>query len=215
MKHWDRDFLRTRVKICGITREEDLAAAVDAGADAIGLVFHAASRRAVTLREAETLCRRVPAFVTIVGLFLDDEAEWVRRVLDAVPLDLLQFHGTESPDYCRSFGRRYIKTLAMGGNGSPAAAADYPDAAGFLLDGHAPGELGGSGRGFDWTRMPREPGRAWILAGGLRPDNVAAAVAAARPYGVDVSSGVEQSPGVKDPERIIAFISEVSRVQER
>lgn len=207
--------MRTRVKICGITREEDLATAVDAGADAIGLVFHRASARALTVSQAQALCRHVPAFVTVVGLFLDDEAAWVRRVLETVPLDLLQFHGTEPPDYCRSFARRYIKALAMGGDGSPAAAADYPDAAGFLLDGHAPGELGGSGRGFDWARMPRETGRAWILAGGLRPDNVAAAVRAAGPYAVDVSSGVEQSPGIKDPERIIAFIDEVNRVQER
>lgn len=206
--------MRTRVKICGLTREEDVIAAVEAGADAIGLVFHQASPRAVSISQAADLCRRVPAFVTVVGLFLDEDAAWMEEVLSAVPLDLLQFHGTESPAYCQSFGRRYIKALGMAGDGSVAAAvSEHGRAAGFVLDGHAPGEQGGSGRSFDWSRAARLGAGPWILAGGLRAENVAEAVTAARPYAVDVSSGVEQSPGIKDPDKIIAFIKEVSRVR--
>ncbi|MBA1149593.1 phosphoribosylanthranilate isomerase, partial [Ectothiorhodospiraceae bacterium WFHF3C12] len=137
--------MRTRVKICGLTREADLAVAVEAGADAVGLVFHRSSPRFVDLARAEHLCRLTPAFVTLVGLFLDEDPVWVEEVIQTLPLDLLQFHGTESPDYCQSFGRRYIKALGLGGGVGVEALAAHPGAAGVLLDGHPPGQQGGSG----------------------------------------------------------------------
>lgn len=204
--------MRTRVKICGLTRETDIAAAAEAGADAIGLIFHRASPRFVSPQEAARLCLAVPPLVTVVGLFLDESEEWVREVVETVPLELLQFHGTETPDYCQRFGRRYIKALGLAGGGRMDALAGHRQAAGFLLDGHAPGQQGGSGQPLDWSCLPAPNARPWILAGGLNPENVAEAVAMARPYAVDVSSGVEQSPGIKDPAKITAFIEEVNRV---
>lgn len=205
--------MRTRVKICGLTREADLAAAVAAGADAVGLVFHRSSPRYVEPDRAAVLCRSIPAFVTVVGLFLDEDPGWVRQVVDAVPLELLQFHGTESPEYCQSFRRRYMKALGLGGGDASADPENYRDAAGILVDAHAPGEQGGTGQRLDWTRLPDLGGRPWVLAGGLTPANVAEAVRTAKPYAVDVSSGVEASPGVKDPAKINAFIDEVNRVR--
>lgn len=205
--------MRTRVKICGLTREADLAVAVAAGADAVGLVFHRSSPRYVEPERAAVLCRSVPAFVTVVGLFLDEEPDWVRQVVDAVPLELLQFHGTETPAYCQSFGRRYIKALGMGAGDALADLNGHDEAVGILVDAHAPGEQGGTGQRLDWTRIPDLGDRPWVLAGGLNPANVAEAVRTARPYAVDVSSGVEASPGVKDPEKINAFIDEVNRVR--
>ena len=204
--------LRTRVKVCGITRSEDAALAAACGADAIGLVFHAASPRAVEPETAAVIARAVAPLVTVVGLFMDAPAERVRAVLEQVPLELLQFHGEESPEYCRSFGRRYIKALPMGSDiDVPALARSHAQASGFLLDAHRQGEAGGSGRSFDWARVPTALDRAVVLAGGLTPDNVAQAVRQVRPFAVDVASGVEASPGVKDPARIAAFIEEVNR----
>lgn len=205
--------MRTRVKICGLTRESDVACAVSAGADALGLVFHRSSPRFVDVDRAAALCRAVPAFVTVVGLFLDEDPDWVRQVVEAVPVELLQFHGTESPAYCQSFGRRYIKALGLGEGGDTADLNAHEQAVGLLLDAHAPGQQGGTGQRLDWSRIPELGDRPWVLAGGLNPDNVAEAVRTARPYAVDVSSGVEISPGVKDPEKIIAFIDEVNRVR--
>lgn len=205
--------LRTRVKICGITRPEDGRQAAVLGADAIGLVFVPASTRYVELDTAAEIIAALPPLVGVVALFLDPQPAEVERVVRRLPVDLLQFHGSESPEFCRAFGRRYLKALAMSeGSADPISQARrYPDAAGFLLDSHAPGELGGSGRAFDWSRVPELP-RPLVLAGGLNPDNVAAAIRRCRPYGVDVSSGVEAGKGIKDADRMAAFLNEVRRV---
>lgn len=193
-----------RIKICGITRVEDALAAANAGADAIGLVFVEASSRVLDSERAAAICRALPPFVDRVGLFLDAPADTVHAVLARVGLNWLQFHGNESARYCRQFGRPWIKALAMGGSGA-LDPADYADADALLLDSHAPGGLGGSGKRFDWTRVPKLE-RPWILAGGLDPGNVAAACRQLSPDAVDVSSGVESSPGVKNDKLIHEFI---------
>ncbi len=201
--------VRTRIKICGLTRPEDLDAAVAAGADAVGLVFVEGSPRCLGLSQAERLASRLPPFVTLVALFLNPEAAWVRTVLAALPTAVPQFHGDEPPAFCRAFGRPYLKAVPMGGGADPVAyARRYPDCAGLLLDGHPAGAMGGRGETFDWRAVPRL-GAPVILAGGLTPENVAEAIAIARPYGVDVSSGVESAPGVKDPARMAAFAAAV------
>jgi phosphoribosylanthranilate isomerase len=197
-----------RVKICGITRLQDLQAAVTAGADAVGFVFAPESRRALPAAQAAALAAEVPAFIARVGLFMDQEYDVVAGVLDRVPLSLLQFHGREAPAFCRRFGRPYIKALGMRSAPDLAqAAAAFADAAALLLDSHAQGQAGGTGQVFDWGRVPRL-GRPLVLAGGLTPDNVRAAVQRVRPWGVDVSSGVEDAPGIKNAGKIEAFIRE-------
>ena len=202
---------RTRVKICGLTRPEDAACAVAAGADAIGLVFHPPSPRAVTAEQARALCAGLPAFVSAVGLFVDLPAEQVREVLSVVPLDLLQFHGDEPPDYCAAFGRRWIKALRMRpGLDVEAAVAAYAGGAGVLLDAYDPRLAGGTGQAFDWDRIPSGLGPRIILAGGLEPANVARAIRAVRPYAVDVSGGVERAKGIKDSSKITAFMQGVA-----
>ncbi len=205
--------MRTRVKICGITRVEDALAAAEAGADAIGLVFYARSPRAVGIEQARAIVAALPPFVSVVGLFVDARPEAVRAVLDALPLDLLQFHGDECGADCGMYGRPYIKAISMRpGLDVAGYAGAYPDATGFLLDTHQEGVPGGTGRHFDWAQVPHDLQRPLILAGGLAPDNVAEAIRRVRPYGVDVSSGVELSKGIKDAEKISAFLSEVQRV---
>lgn len=202
---------RTRVKICGLTREADVVAAVNAGADAIGLVFHAPSPRAVSIEQARALCAALPPFVTAVGLFVDAAPEMVRAVLDQVPLELLQFHGDESPAYCASFGRRWIKALRMRpGLDLFAERERYAGCAGLLLDTYRPGVPGGTGQRFDWGRIPPELAGSIVLAGGLDPDTVAEAIRTVRPFGVDVSGGVEARRGIKDHAKISAFINGVS-----
>lgn len=202
--------MHTRVKICGITRIEDAHAAVRAGADAIGLVFYPSSPRYVSLEQAAAIAAVAPPFVTVVGVFVDAAAEHIRGVLGRVPLHLLQFQGSEAPAACRGYGLPYIKALRMQeGMDLRAQARTYTDAAGVLLDGYVPGQPGGTGRTFDWTRIPRDLERPVILAGGLTPENVVQAIAQVRPYAVDVSSGVEQRPGIKDADKIAAFINRV------
>ncbi|MFZ0790100.1 MAG: phosphoribosylanthranilate isomerase [Chromatiaceae bacterium] len=198
---------RTRVKICGLTRLADIDAAVEAGADAVGLVFHPASPRAVTAEQAQALCAVLPPFVTAVGLFVDAPAERIRAILERVPLELLQFHGEESADFCASFARRWIKAVRMRPGLEPGEEATaYPGAAGLLLDAFDPVRAGGTGQSFDWGRIPPELTHRIVLAGGLTPDNVAEAIRRVRPFGVDVSGGVESAPGVKDREKISAFL---------
>jgi phosphoribosylanthranilate isomerase len=195
-----------RVKICGITRGEDALAAAAAGADAVGLVF-ADSPRQVDTDRAHRIVALLPPFIKVVGLFVNAPAARVREVLGQVPLDLLQFHGAESPEDCRQYGRPYIKAIRMApGVDVAAEAGRYPEACGILLDAYDPQAAGGTGASFDWTRVPRDLGRPLILAGGLTPENVAQAVRQVRPYAVDVSSGVESSKGIKDAARIAAFI---------
>lgn len=200
----------TRIKCCGMTRVEDAVLAARLGADAIGLIFTARSRRRVSIEQARAIVRALPPFVATVGLFMDDDAAWVREVIAGVQPDLLQFHGSESDDWCAQFDRPYLKAIAMGeGPEAIKRLGDYPGAAGLLLDGHAQGEAGGQGRAFDWSLLPRTLERPWVLAGGLDPDNVAAAVRSARPWAVDVASGIESSPGIKDAAKMERFIAAV------
>ena len=200
---------RTRVKFCGVVRLEDALEAASLGVDAIGLVFARGSPRALESEAAAAIASALPPFVARVGLFRDAAVEHVRAVCEAVPLDLLQFHGSEPPDYCRQFAKPYLKAIGMAGELDPAVEATrYADAAALVLDAHAPGAAGGTGRTFDWARA-RVVGARIVLAGGLAPDNVAAAIAATSPYAVDVSSGVESSPGVKDSGKMRRFLDEV------
>ncbi len=202
--------MRTRVKICGITRVEDALAAAAAGADAIGLVFDERSPRCVSPAQAEAVARALPPFVTVVGLFVDAARGRVDEVLSRVPLDLLQFHGAETPEQCRLYRRAYIKAIAMKPDVDLIALqARYADAAGLVLDTYSPAAAGGTGEAFDWARVPRNLKKPVILAGGLTPANVSAAISAAHPYAVDVSSGVELSKGIKDAGKISAFLEAV------
>ncbi|MGM0516239.1 MAG: phosphoribosylanthranilate isomerase [Pseudomonadota bacterium] len=210
---------RTRVKICGITRVEDLRVSVAAGADALGFVFVPASRRSITVERARELVADVPAFVQTVALFADAETDWVETVIDLVGPDLLQFHGNESGRYCRQFGRPYIKAMSaeLDEAEREKVLADHFTARGFLLDSHAVSGLGGTGHTFDWGRWPRDAGRGgrpWILAGGLSPENVAEAVGSLSPYAVDVSSGVEEAPGIKSAQKIHAFMRGVGHARD-
>jgi len=202
-----------RVKICGLTRPQDVAAAITAGADALGFVFVPGSPRCLDEAIAAALVQRVPAFVCRVGLFLDQDAERVRHLLQKVPLSLLQFHGGEEAEFCRQFGRPYIKAVNLdAGNGLNQAEAAYPDAAALLVDSHAPGGHGGTGRTLDWQQL-KTGSLPLVLAGGLNPSNVAVAVNSVHPWAVDVSSGVETAPGIKDANAIRRFIQEARSAQ--
>lgn len=204
---------RTRVKICGITRPEDALAVARSGADAIGLVFYEKSPRNISIEQAQQICASLPAFVSVVSLFMNPERDLVEQVLASCPVDLIQFHGTESAEFCRSFTRPYIKALGMA-NGAQLeqAARKYHDARGLLLDSHATGDAGGTGEVFDWDNIPANYRESIILAGGLKPDNVATAIRQVRPYAVDLSSGVESAPGVKDEALIKQLMNEVNRI---
>lgn len=198
------ELMAPRVKICGITRPEDAVFAAALGVSAIGLVFVPQSPRCVTVDQARSICAALPPLIGVVGLFMDAEPDHVRRICDRVGLNWLQFHGQESSAYCRSFARPYIKALAMGSPGTVDYAM-WPDAAALLLDAHAEGGMGGSGETFDWAGLVRPDG-PWILAGGLTPHNIGAAVRALEPPAVDVSSGVESAPGIKDANLMDQFM---------
>ncbi|RHW21112.1 phosphoribosylanthranilate isomerase [Pseudomonas jilinensis] len=205
--------MATRVKICGITRVEDASAAAAAGADAIGLVFYVPSPRAVEPARAAEIVRALPPFVTTVGLFVDAPAEQVRAVLEQVPLDVLQFHGDEPEPYCLQFGRPYLKAIRVrAGDDLNALASQWPSASGILLDSFKPGVPGGTGLTFDWSMIPSERSWSLVLAGGLDASNVAEAVSRVKPWAVDVSGGVEAAKGIKDANKINAFVHEVKRV---
>jgi phosphoribosylanthranilate isomerase len=200
----------TRIKICGITRPEDARAAVAAGADAIGLVFYPPSPRAVTVAQGAEIIAAVPAFVTVVALFVDEPAEQILRILNELPIDLVQFHGEETPEFCRQFARPWIKALRVREDTDiPAACERYKEGRGILLDAWQEGVPGGTGKCFDWRLASHVLPRPVVLAGGLNEDNVAEAVAAVRPAAVDVSGGVESSPGIKDAGKISRFIAAV------
>jgi phosphoribosylanthranilate isomerase len=202
--------MATAVKICGITRVEDALAATRAGAHAIGLVFYAPSPRYVTPSRAAEIIRALPPFVTAVGLFVDASADDVRSALAAAPLQLLQFHGSEQPAFCRQFARPYMKTVRMKpGVDLLQYAENFHDARALLLDSHVEGLHGGSGAVFDWTLIPSGLPLPVVLSGGLTVDNVVEAVRKVRPAAVDVSSGVESAKGIKDARKIAAFIKEV------
>ena len=202
-----------RSKICGITRVEDALAAAEAGADAIGLVFYAKSPRAVSVQQARAIIAALPPFVTSVGLFVDASRCELGEILDAVPLDLLQFHGDETPDECDHYGRPYIKALRVKpGDDIAAQVARYANARGVLLDTFVPGIPGGTGEAFDWSLVPAQLSKPFILAGGLTAANVAQAIGQLRPFAVDISGGVESAKGIKDAAKIHAFMEAVRSV---
>lgn len=206
--------LRTRIKFCGMTRAQDIALACELGVDAIGLVFAMRSPRRLELSQAAALRTQAMPFVDAVALVMDSPAEFVREVIAQVRPDVLQFHGDEDDAYCRSFGLPFLKAVAMGGDDAEPVQerfGHHPHAAGFLLDSHARGGSGGTGRTFDWSRIPREVDRPFLLAGGIGPDNVFDAIAAVHPWGVDVSSGIEAAPGEKDAVKMRRFVTEVRR----
>lgn len=195
------------VKICGITREQDALAAAQAGAHAVGMVFHVRSPRAIPVEAARRIVDALPAFVTPAALFVDPTAAEVERVIEEVRPQLLQFHGDESPDFCRQFGLPYVKAARVRpGVDLLQYARLYADSKGLLLDAFVKGSHGGTGASFDWDLIPHNVPLPVILAGGLTPDNVAQAVRKVSPWAVDVSSGVEATKGVKDAAKIAAFI---------
>lgn len=201
--------IKPRIKICGLTRNEDVVAAADAGADAIGLVFFPPSPRYVDPETAAELARAVPPFVTIVGLFVNADPEVVRRTMATVPIHMLQFHGDEDEDYCRQFARPYIKAARVKpGVDLVQYALSHPSAQAILLDAFVEG-YGGGGQVFDWTLIPSALGKPIVLSGGLDPGNVGEAIIRVRPAAVDVSSGVEAGKGIKDVNKIRAFVAAV------
>jgi len=209
--------MKIRVKICGITSIEDAQKVCHAGVDAIGLVFYEKSPRNVSISQALEICTSLPPFVTTVALFLNATTEFVDSVLASVPIDLLQFHGSESPEYCASFNHPYIKVIGMKDITDiaqfDAIAKQYPDAKGFLVDSHAVGKAGGTGETFEWENTPLNYEKPIILAGGLTPENIAKAIRQALVYGYDLSSGVESQPGRKDKQKVVHLMNEVKRVQ--
>ncbi|WP_147652434.1 phosphoribosylanthranilate isomerase [Vulcaniibacterium gelatinicum] len=209
-----RAVFRTRIKFCGMTRAEDLRLAGEFGVDAVGFVFVPGSPRRLEPAQARDLREGLMPLVDVVALFMDSPAEYVHEVVRQVRPDLLQFHGGEDDAYCRSFGLPYLKAIAMGDGRCESAAAlqaRHPGASAFLFDSHGTGAHGGSGRSFDWSALPAGLERPFMLAGGLGPDNVFDAVRRTRPWGVDVSSGIERAPGVKDGDKMRRFVEEVRR----
>lgn len=216
--------MRTRVKICGITRVDDGLAAARAGADAIGVVFWPGTPRCVDRERARSIAAALPPFVSLVGLFVDPTADEVRAALDAVPLAILQFHGREPAPFCRAFGRPYLKAIPVAaGTDLLESVSSYGDAAGILLDAPpSDGLPGGTGRTFDWDRVRLPLPRPLVLSGGLSAENVGAAIRRFAPWAVDVSSGVEARDdegrpvkGIKDAARIAAFVAEVRNADVR
>lgn len=202
--------MNTRIKICGITRVEDGLAAAHLGVDAIGLVFYAESPRAVTFAQARAVVDALPPFVNVVGLFVNAEADFVRTTLAEVPLNLLQFHGEEKPEYCAAFGVPFLKAVRVRpGVDLLQYAQEFHDAQGLLLDAYVEGVRGGTGTTFDWSLIPRVLQRPVVLSGGLDTENVVAAIRAVQPWAVDVSSGVESAKGIKDAAKMLAFINGV------
>ncbi|WP_036250997.1 phosphoribosylanthranilate isomerase [Methylobacter sp. BBA5.1] len=203
--------MRTRVKICGFTRAEDAVYAAQLGVDAIGLVFYPPSPRNVDIERAVEIVNALPAFVSVVALFVDEQEARIREVLDRVPVDCLQFHGDEPDKACRIYGKRYMKAVRMREDIDIAALARrYHDAAGLLLDAWHPDAKGGTGSRFDWDLIPRQCALPIVLAGGLAADNATQAVQAVRPYALDVSSGVEAGKGIKDALKMAAFLRAVN-----
>ncbi len=203
--------MHTRIKICGVTRREDLEYAAALGVDAVGLVFQASSARRLEPASARALLRRRPVFLSVVALFMDAAKDEVRRVLGEIAVDFIQFHGGESPDFCACFGVPYMKAIPMGSVGDVASyARGYLDtASAFVLDSHRSGEIGGTGKAFDWTVLEHVRELPLILAGGLTPDNVGAGIRGVRPLAVDVASGVESGTGVKDRRLMREFVAAV------
>jgi phosphoribosylanthranilate isomerase len=217
----NRTLFRTRVKFCGMTRPGDVRLASELGVDAVGFVFAAKSRRRVTPAEARTMRNALGPLVDAVTVFQDNTPEEVREAIRQVRPTILQFHGDEDDAFCRSFGIPYMRAVSArvhgnGHGGADASAGEslvlrFPSASGFLFDSHAPGSPGGTGETFDWSRLPTGLTRPFVVAGGLDPENVFDAIVATLPWGVDVSSGIEAEPGVKDGDRMRRFVAEVRR----
>lgn len=200
---------RTRIKFCGFTRAEDALAAVALGVDAVGLVLTRKSPRGIAPVQAREIRRTLPPFVTSVALFMDDEPGFIADAIATVQPDLLQFHGRETMDECLRFEMPYLKAIAMGGADAASQLHEHTAAVGYVFDAHAPGGQGGSGRAFDWSRIPQDLSCPLILAGGLNPANIGEAIATVAPFAVDVSSGIELAPGIKDAARMRAFVDAV------
>ena len=211
----NRALFRTRIKFCGLTRAGDVRMAGELGVDAVGLIFAAQSKRRVAPEAARGLRDALGPLVDAVALFMDNELEEVRAAIAHARPTLLQFHGSEDDAFCRRFGLPYLKGIGMGGEEAALSGrmlhGRYPHAAGFVLDGHPPGAAGGSGLRMALDRIPDDMSKPYVLAGGLSPDNVFAAVRAATPWGVDVSSGIETEPGIKDGALMRRFVEEVRR----
>jgi phosphoribosylanthranilate isomerase len=210
----NKTLYRTRIKFCGMTRAGDVRLASELGVDAVGFVFAHGTARRIRPEEARLMRIALAPLVDAVALFMDNTAEEVREAVRQVRPSLLQFHGQEDDAFCRSFGVPWLKAVAMGGVGTESSQAlqlRYPGAAGFLFDGHVAGDHGGSGKVFDWSRMPAMLGKPMMIAGGLTPENVFDAILATLPWAVDVSSGIESAPGVKDGHRMRRFVEEVRR----
>jgi len=203
---------RTRIKICGLKEPAHAKVAAEAGADAIGLVFYPPSPRYVAAEQAASVTAALPPFVQAVGLFVNEKESTIRSILDHVPLDLLQFQGDETPEFCAAFGKPFVRAVRMEeGVDLVEYSRRFSKARALLLDAHVAGEKGGTGTSFDWKRVPHDAPLPLILSGGLTAGNVARAVREVRPWAVDVSSGVERSRGVKDPALIVEFIRSVQR----
>ncbi len=208
---------RTRIKYCGITQLSDALEAVRLGVDALGFVFYPPSPRNIEIEKAAEIIRQLPAFVSCVGLFVDSSEEFIQQVLQSTAIDTLQFHGNESVEQCQAYGKPYLKAVRMKpGVDLAAVATEYASAAALLLDSYEKGVPGGTGKHFDWARVPVSLNKAVVLAGGLSVDNVAEAIQTVKPYAVDVSGGIElvlekiQSKGIKDAAKMAAFINEVN-----
>lgn len=205
---------RTRIKFCGITRESDALDAVALGADALGFVFHPPSPRYVEPALARAIVAKLPPFVSAVGLFVDVALDEVRTLVQHVQLDAVQFHGEETAAYCETYGGPYLKAVRLEtGLNLQAAARDYASARALLLDSFHPQLAGGTGQSFDWSLIPATRGKPIVLAGGLEAANVARAIRVVRPYAVDVSGGIERAKGIKDYEKMQAFVAEVQAVE--
>jgi len=205
---------RTRIKFCGLTRVDDIHLASELGVDAIGLVFAHGSKRQISLEQALDLRQAIAPLVNIVALFRNNDYQEVANIARALQPHYLQFHGEEDEHFCGQFSIPYLKAVAMGACDS-ANTVDLPhihhQAAALLLDSHAPGQSGGTGTAFDWAQIPANLHRPFLLAGGIDPDNVFAAINAVGPWGVDVSSGIESAPGIKDAQRMRQFVAQVQR----
>ncbi|MDO4879402.1 MAG: phosphoribosylanthranilate isomerase [Neisseria sp.] len=202
-----------RIKICGITRPEDARAAAEAGADAVGLVFYAKSKRVVRAARAAEIVAALPPFVSAVALFVNETADNIREILHQVAIDVIQFHGDEDDDFCRQFDRPYLKAVRVRSAADiQTACAKFPNARSLLFDAYHPTEYGGTGQSFDWTLLRGNIAKPWILAGGLTAENVAEAVKISGAAAVDVSGGVESAAGIKDAAKIKAFAAALRAV---
>jgi phosphoribosylanthranilate isomerase len=209
-------YMRTRVKVCGITRVDDALVAVNAGVDAIGLVFYAKSPRYVTIEQAQKIVAVIPPFVSVVGLFVNAPKAEIESILAKVCLDILQYHGDEAPSDCEQINLPYYKAIRVkAGTNLVQYAAEFNSAKALLLDTYNEAEFGGTGQTFDWNLIPNNMTKPLILAGGLTAENVDSAIWQVQPYAVDVSGGVEQSKGVKDAEKIVSFMRAVEKTRSK